>query len=95
VSAATRSAAAIELAIAIADRAARVDIECHCHRVLGEGAAAYYDLDSAKGHPVSDGDVQAAERYLSASGLLERHPTWPHLVRFVDQAQAPSAGEEG
>lgn len=85
----------MELAIGIADRATRVDIECHCHRVLGEGNEAYYDLDSAKGHPVSDGDVQAAEHYLMERGLLERHPTWPHLVRFVVEGpQAPGAGED-
>lgn len=85
--------AAMELALGIADRASRVDIECHCHRVLSEGDDAYYDLDSAKNHPVSDGDVQAAEHYLLERGLIERHAAFPHLVRFVDQA--PVAGGEG
>lgn len=90
----------MRLAVAIADEEARCHIECNCLRV--HRANAFW-LDTSTAPDVADADEAraAAEfdlvvttpnclRYLDLRDMIVRHPTKPHLVRFVDRIQLPT-----
>lgn len=68
-------------AIDIADSTARSDIECHFLR----SADGWYNLALIPDESFSDWLPQI-ESYLTARGMIERHPENANLVRFVKRA---------
>lgn len=68
-------------AIDIADSTARSDIECHFLR----SADGWYNLALIPDESFSDWLPQI-EHYLTARGMIERHPENANLVRFVKRA---------
>lgn len=76
----TASANVIQMALQIADGAARADIESFCSWSNARTRRWYNtndcDLDSGE-------DVALAARYLEARGALERKKGEPHLVRLL------------
>lgn len=89
-------AAAMQMAVAIADEEARSHIECNCtsRRIKG---ALWWDTS----YRPPDGSFEAVfdlvitpptcARYLDLRGQIVRHPARPHLVRFVDHIALPEA----
>jgi hypothetical protein len=73
-------------ALEIADSCARSDIECNCE-CSGKGAARWYRaLPDPDISPEENEWLPQALRYLTARGLIERHPDNPDLVRFTERA---------
>lgn len=72
----------LALAIDIADHASRSDIESYCVGDTVNGTH-WYDLTQiAPDDPDLRADIDRAERYLDARGLLRRSITSPHRVYF-------------
>lgn len=87
--AADRLGETLRLATAIADDAARADIECWC-TYQRMGLHTWYDStsvcpDHAKEYREG---IDTAVRYLRLRGRLVEHPMQPHLVRFAADAVA-------
>lgn len=85
--AADRLGETLRLATAIADDAARADIECWC-TYQRMGLHTWYDStsvcpDHAKEYREG---IDTAVRYLRLRGRLVEHPMQPHLVRFAAAA---------
>jgi len=76
----------LELALEIADEAARADIELYTPRVPMISPKHY---DPSRVDPMWRPYTDKAVRYLDARGLLEREPEQPNVVRLLD---APKAG---
>ena len=67
-------------AVEIADSCARADIECHCRVVDTDDDLRWYDTHVGA---IEEWEAIAqAERYLTARGLIERHPEHGEWVRF-------------
>lgn len=83
-----------QLAVQIADDAARADIETWCAHVTSEGRepasadeirAAWYDTSSMEGEAA--GIIQAAVRYLTLRGKIVCHPAKKGWVRLAQGLQ--------
>lgn len=84
----------LQLAVEIADSAARADIECECLQVDPGDGSSWYDTAAVPrdAHQKDQAFLRAiiarADRYLTLRGegaqdyLIIRNPAFPHLVRF-------------
>lgn len=72
-----------QLALQIADDAARCDVESYCTKFQLRWRV-WYDTEVLRpeGIEVEQG-VERAVRYLDLRGALQRHPQQAHLVRFA------------
>ena len=79
----------LRLATAIADDAARADIECWC-TYQRMGMHTWYDSTSVCPEHASEyrEGIDIAVRYLRLRGRVVEHPTQPHLLRFAAQPEA-------
>lgn len=85
----------LTLAVAAADQACRFDIEWGCAEVQADGQLWIDTAQrSADAQQLPDNDAQQryaaqlvrALRYLELRGHLLKHPAYPRLVRFAEEA---------
>jgi hypothetical protein len=73
----------IRLAMAIADDAARCEIEVYCHARAMAGSYTWWDtLAPTTDEPIVAQDIARALAYLQRREIVVRHPVQAHLVRF-------------
>jgi hypothetical protein len=79
-----------ELARAIADSAARSDIECHCVWTSSTPEERWFDTSSIEDQASEEGlrpVIDQAVMYLELRGRLIRQGGAPHLVRVLGDTQ--------
>ncbi len=92
----TNNARAVELALKIADRTARSDLECSLLGELEPGSINHWwwkppQLDAEGNPPYHMAWVAPLVEYLDLRGLIVRKPDAPHWIHFVTRIDLPEA----